>query len=986
MALVAPSISCHNHYHGPLLLLHRPCNRLLNNTNSSLSFIPPVNASFSLSAETRNRDSVVLTQTSDHQPTLSQSVSKLCESGDLNEAFLHLQRENGLTSMAERADTISALLQACGQRKDIETGRKVHELVWASIQFSNDFVLNTRLITMYSMCGSPSDSRLVFDGLQRRNLFQWNALISGYTRNELWDEAVSVFCELLSTTDLRPDNFTLPCVIKACGGLSCLELGQAIHGMSMKMELGPDVFVGNALIAMYGKCGSIGEAVKVFVRMPDRNLVSWNAMICGFSENGLPKESFDAFREMLIDGEGFTPDVATLVTILPVCTGEGDIEMGRVVHGLAVKLGLSHEITVNNAMIDMYLKCGYVIDGQVLFEKAIHRNVVSWNTMIGGYSREGYVCRTFDLLRQMQKEDGATRPSVITILNALPVCLEQSELCRLKELHGYAFRNGFQCDDLVANALVAAYAKCGSLRFADHVFYGMETKTVSSWNAIIGGYAQNGDPRKAVDLFLQMTYSGIEPDWFSIGSLLLACAHLKSLRDGKAIHGFVLRNSLEMDSFIGISLISLYIQCGEPSSSRILFDGMGERNLVSWNAMIAGYSQNGHHDKTLDLFRQMVQDGIQPSEIAIMSVFGACAQLSTLRLGKEAHCFALKDDFIEDPFVGSSIIEMYAKSGCIKQARMVFDRSKEKDVVSWTVMITGYGLNGYGQESIELFESMQREGLKPDGFTFVGILMACSHSGLVEKGLKYFLEMQGEHSIEPQIEHYACVVDMLGRAGRLDDAMKLIEEMPVEPDAGIWSALLSACRIHGNVGLGEKIAEKLLELEPDKAENYVATSNLFAGSRRWDVVRRVRGWMNEMGLQKEAGCSWIEVKGKVYNFVAGDDVLPESEEMCRMWQSLEEKIIKIGYVPDTTLVLHELDEHEKEKILRGHSEKLAISFGLLKTTKGVTLRVCKNLRICGDCHNALKLVSKVVDREIVVRDNKRFHHFRHGLCSCGDYW
>ncbi|KAJ4960625.1 hypothetical protein NE237_020535 [Protea cynaroides] len=996
MALVAPPISAHHHHLQPPLC--RSCNKVVLATNhtSLRSLLPPTRASHSLSvsAETNqnHRDSLALapSDTSDYQSSFSEEINKLCQSENLNDALLLLEREsnNGTISLQQRVDGIGALLQACGRRKDIEVGRRIHEMLRATNQFSDHFVLTTRLITMYSMCGYLSDSRSVFDQLTKRNLFQWNALISGYTRNELWVDALAVFSELLSVTVLRPDNFTFPCVIKACAGLMCLGLGQSVHGMAVKMEMSSDIFVGNALIAMYGKCRFLEEAVTVFRGMHMKSLVSWNTMISMFSENGFSEQSFDVLREMMLCEEVLRPDDATLVTILPVCAGEGDVEMGRVVHGLAVKLGVSQEITVNNALIDMYTKCGYVADASILFENSKQRNVVTWNAMIVGYSREGDVFGTFNLLRGMQMEDevGATRADAITILNVLPACLKQSELRSLKMLQGYAFRIGCHFDDLVASALLAAYAKCGSLSFANNVFYSLHNKTVSSWNAIIGGYAQNGDPSKAIDFFFQMMHSGLVPDRFTIGSLLLACANMKSVEYGKTIHGFILHHGLETDSYIGISLISLYIRCGRTLSARVLFDRMEERNLIAWNSMISGYSQNGHPDEALDLFRKMLQEGSRPYEIAITSVFGACAQLSALRLGKEIHCFALKVDLTADPYVGSSILDMYAKSGCIDQSRKVFDRLREKDVVSWTVLITGYGINGCGEEAIKLFERMQREGLNPDGYTYVGILMACSHAGLVERGLEYFVEMQSEYGIEPRLEHYACVVDMLGRSGHLDEAVKLIERMEEKPDAGIWAALLSACRIHGDVSLGEKVADKLLDLEPDKPENHVLLSNLFAGSGRWDDVRKIRGRMKEMGLQKDAGCSWIQVKGKVYKFVVGDDARPESEEIRKMWRALEEKIVGLGHVPDTNSVLHALTEHEKAEVLRGHSEKLAIAFGLLNTPEGVTVRVCKNLRICVDCHNAAKLVSKVVERDIVVRDNKRFHHFRNGFCSCGDYW
>lgn len=754
----------------------------------------------------------------------------------------------------------------------------------------------------------------------------------------------------------------------------------------MKLGLGSDTFVNNSLISMYGKCGYVDEAAHVFDTMPERNLVSWNTMMSAFSDNALLQDGFDLFKEMLsVDEESMRPDDATAVTVLPMCAVDGWLEMGRVVHGMSVKLDLDHELRVSNALVDMYAKCSCLSDAQLLFGHNQQRNVVSWNAMIGGVARNGDVDGAFDLLREMQSEEGI-KANEVTVLNVLPACLGPSELQHVKELHAYVIRNGLQTNDLVPNALMAAYAKCGLLDSADNIFKDVEIKTVSAWNALIGGYAQNGDPNKAIELFLRMSSSGLEPDWFSVGSLLLACAHLQDLLNGRSLHGYVLRNGLEKDSFILISLLSLYIQCGRSQEARLLFDAMEDKDSVSWNAMIAGYLQNGLAQESLQLFRQMQHEGYEPSIIATTSVFMACAELSALLLGQEAHCYALKVGFTADTFLGSSIIDMYAKCGSIEHARTLFDNLKDKDAVSWTVMITGYGINGYGSEAIDLYNEMEGHGLKPDAFTYLGILMACNHAGLVEEGLRYFEYMKNKHSLEPKLEHYACVADMLGRVGKLAEAARIIEDMPEEPDGRIWSGLLAACRTHGDICLGERVIEKLLELEPDKAEHYVLASNLYASSGRWDGVRRIRNRMKEIGLQKDPGFSWIDVGGRVFNFVSGDNRLPESDEIHRMWCSLEEKIRGIGYIPDTSSVLHEKGEEEKLKILRGHSEKQAISFGLLKTSGNKKIRVCKNIRICRDCHNAAKLVSKVVGREIIVRDNKRFHHFRDGWCSCGDFW
>ncbi|GAB4834118.1 hypothetical protein Ancab_032380 [Ancistrocladus abbreviatus] len=898
MALLLSPLLCHLHHHRFLADgdIHRQHRRNLLHQNLN------PNAPFSVSALPQQNPYTTPPDNLVPELTLLTVVGNLCRSRNLNEA-LHLLEERSNNANAEKVEAVGLLLQSCGKHKDIETGRKLHEIV--STHFSNDFVLNTRLITMYSMCGLPIESRVVFDQLKVKNLYVWNAIISGYTRNELHKEAILMFCELISGTDLKPDNFTLPCAIKASAALSEIGLGETIHGFAVKMDLVSDVYVGNSLVTMYGKCGFVEEAVKVFEKLPERNLVSWNSMIRGYSENGFYQESVDVFMQMIVGEANLIPDVASVVTILPVIAGEGDVEMGMMIHGMTVKLGLDQELNVTNSLLDMYGKCGFLIEAQMIFDKNDKRNVVSWNSMLGNYSREGDAFKTYDLLRKMQME-GEIMVNEVTILNVLPACMEKSELMRLKELHGYSFRCGFHYDELVQNAFIAAYAKCGSLKSADRVFFSLETRSVNSWNALIGGHAQNGDPRKSLKLYLEMKSSGLFPDCFSIGSLILACKNSRLLQSGKEIHAFVLRNGLGMDSFISISLLAFYIQCDESHSARALFDRMENKNQVSWNAIIAGYSQNELPEEALYAFRQMLLDGIQPHEIATMGLLGACSQLSALQLGREIHCFALKACLLDDLFVACSVIDMYTKCGCIEQSRRVFDGVKKRDIALWTVMIAGYGIHGHGEEAMELFEEMQTSGFKPDHFTFISILMACCHAGLVERGLEYFGEMYPLYGIEPKLEHYACMVDMLGRAGCLNEALKLVDEMPEEPDAKIWSSLVSACRTHRNFNLGREVAEKLLETEPDRAEHYVLVSNLLAQSGKWNEMRTLRERMKDIGLQKDAGCSWVEVGGKLYSFIVGDDMLPESKGMEEMWRRLEDKTSKIELLQDTSSVLHDL--------------------------------------------------------------------------------
>jgi len=680
---------------------------------------------------------------------------------------------------------------------------------------------------------------------------------------------------MISLTEFVPDNFTLPCVIKACVGVYDVKLGEAVHGFALKTKVLSDVFVGNSLIAMYGKFGFLESAVKVFEKMPQRNLVSWNSVMYVYSENGVFYESYGLFKGLLNGDEGLVPDVATMVTVIPLCARQGEVRLGMVFHGLALKFGLCGELKVNNSLMDMYSKCGYLCEARVLFDMNEEKNVVSWNSMIGGYSKDGDFRRAFELLRKMQIEK--LKVNEVTLLNVLPVCEEEIQFLKLKEIHGYALRHGFiQSDELVANAFVAGYAKCGSLDYAEGVFCGMESKTVSSWNAMIGGHAQNDFPGKALDLYLLMRDSGLDPDSFTIGSLLSACARLKSLSRGKEIHCFMLRNGLELDEFIGISLLSLYVLCGKMLPAKLFFDNMKEKSLVCWNTMINGFSQNELPCDTLDMFRQMLSSKTRPDEITIIGALCACSQVSALRLGKELHCFAMKATLTGDNFVTCSLIDMYAKCGCMEQSQNIFDSVHEKGEVTWNVLITGYGIHGRGQKAIQLFKSMQNAGFRPDSVTFIGLLTACNHAGLVAEGLEYLGQMQSLFGIKPKLEHYACVVDMLGRAGRLYEALELVNELPDKPDSRIWSSLLSSCRNYRDLDIGEKVAKKLLELGPDKAENYVLISNLYAGLGKWDEVRKMRQRMKEIGLQKDAGCSWIEIGGKVYRFLVAEGSLLQS--------------------------------------------------------------------------------------------------------------
>ncbi|XP_020110455.1 pentatricopeptide repeat-containing protein At1g04840-like [Ananas comosus] len=417
-----------------------------------------------------------------------------------------------------------------------------------------------------------------------------------------------------------------------------------------------------------------------------------------------------------------------------------------------------------------------------------------------------------------------------------------------------------------------------------------------------------------------------------------------------------------------------------------LFDRMPRQKRRLLDHAVAGYSRNGDNERAVRAFEAMMPRR-RPNEFAPAAALSACARMGALEIGIRIHNYVRDNNFSADGAVGTALVDMYAKCGRIDCAGRVFDGMSQRDVLTWTAMIMGWAVHGHWQKALQCFEDMKCSCIEPDEGVFLAVLMACSHSGKVEKGLEIFDTMTQEYRIEPTVKHYTCMVDLFGRAGRLEEALDYIKSMPVEPDFVVWGALFTACRAHKNVEMSEFASNKLLELKPSHHGSYIFLSNMYAGAGRWEDVEKVRVSMKDRGVEKAPGWSCIELEGKAHNFVAGDRSHPRSKDIYCKLEELEVKAREKGYEPNTEWVLHNIEEEDKEDSLGCHSEKLALALGLLSAPKGeVVIRIVKNLRVCGDCHSLMKFASELYGREIVLRDLKRFHHFQDGQCSCGDYW
>ncbi|RRT63124.1 hypothetical protein B296_00000872 [Ensete ventricosum] len=571
-----------------------------------------------------------------------------------------------------------------------------------------------------------------------------------------------------------------------------------------------------------------------------------------------------------------------------------------------------------------------------------------------------------------------------SFVSALVRCRSPAEI---KKVHALA-TTAAMIDNLgVANKHVYIYAQHGALADAYALFSRMKERDNVSWSVIVGGFAKVGDYANCMQTFRDFVRSGLRIDNFTLPFVLRACRDTMSLGPGVEIHHLVLKAGLQSDFFVSAALVDMYARCGDVEDARKVFDRMPKRDMVTWTVMMSGYAECGNPKESLALFDRMRGEGVVPDKVTTVTVAFACAKLGVMHKAKMIFDYISSLNFSLNVILGTALIDMYAKCGSADDAREIFDRMKDRNVITWSSMMSAYGIHGRGREALELFPLMLQSGIRPSRITFVSILSACSHAGLVDEGRQFFHLMERDYSIKPDVKHYTCMVDLLGRAGKLYEALELSEKVTLEKDEGFWGALLGACRIHGNAVLAEKAAKSLLELRPRNSGYYVLLSNIYANAGRWEDVAEVRDLMASRSLRKTPGWTWIEINNETHRFGVGDKSHPQSKEIYETLKVLIEKLESAGYVPDTNFVLHDIDEELKAGFLYTHSEKLAIAFGLFATPESTTLRITKNLRVCGDCHTFIKLASSVMHREIIVRDAHRFHHFnRGGSCSCRDYW
>ncbi|GLT79756.1 hypothetical protein SLA2020_512330 [Shorea laevis] len=870
--------------------------------------------------------------------------------------------------------------------KSLDLVKAVHgSLIKMSRNWSSDSIAKS-LISSYLKSGDfRSAAEVFFVGFARNYVF-WSSFLEelesfGGNANQV----LEVFGELHSKGMLF-DSRVPTMVLKMCTCLAELWLGLEIHAGLIKKGFDSDMHLRCALMNFYGRIWGVDSANQVFDEMVDKEDLLWNEAIVLNLRNGRCDKARELFMEMQFSSA--SANGSTIAKMLQACGKVGALEDGKQIHGYVLKFGMESDLLICNSLINMYSRNGRLELAKRVFDLMEDHNLSSWNSMISSYATQRYLDYAWDIFNAMESSDTnpdivtwncllsghalhgswnevlmilqrmqttGFRPNAISVTSVLQAVNELEGLFNFgKEIHGYVIRNGLDFDAYVGTSLIDMYVKNDCLTSAQAVFDNMNNRNIVTWNSLISGYSFKGLFQDAKILLNRMEEEGIKPDLVTWNVL-----------------------------------ISGYSVCGHSDEALALIRPMKDSGMtpdvVSWTALISGSSQNGNYRESLAFFIQMQQEGIKPNSATISSLLRTCGGLSLLQKGKEIHCHCIRNGFTQDRYVATAVIDMYCKSGNLKTAHKVFRTIHNKTLASWNCMIMGYAIYGLGKEVILLFDEMLGSGILPDAISFTALLSGCKNSGLVREGWKYFDCMSTVYKVVPTIEHYSCMVDLLGRAGYLDEAWDFILTMPFSPDATIWGALLAASRIHKNIEYAEIAAKKLFELEPHNSANYVLMMNLYSMYGRWEDVERLKNLMIEKGVKNSPIWSWIQIDQMVHLF-SSEENHPGEWEIYFELDQLVSEMKKLGYRPDVNCVFQDIDEAEKEKVLFSHTEKLAVTYGLITLKGNAPIRVVNNTRICPDCHTAAKYVSLMRNREIILRDGARFHHFREGKCSCNDCW
>ncbi|GAV59757.1 PPR domain-containing protein/PPR_2 domain-containing protein/PPR_3 domain-containing protein [Cephalotus follicularis] len=816
--------------------------------------------------------------------------------------YTHMESLN----VAPDKAVLPLIIKACARLNAIERGKRIHLGIMGT-DLIRDVKVGTALVGFYCKCGFIGEARNVFEEMDEKDLVLWNAMINGYVGCGEYGEGVLLFMEM-QKEGLRPNSRTLVALLLACE--ECLELrfGKEIHAYGLRNGLFDlDPHVGTALIGFYSSF-DMRIAYHVFDLIVVRNIVSWNAMITGYFNAGDSLAALNIFVRMLLDKVEI--DSVTLLVVIQASAMFGCHKLGLQLHQIVIKFNYCDDMFIVNALLNMYIEVGSLELACELFDANPTCDVALWNSMLFAYVTYEWHEEAVSLLVRMRTE--GLREDERTIVIMLSLCAKLAHrLKKGKSVHAHAVKSGMRLrrDVSLGNALLSLYEELSCFESVKKVFDEMSNVDIISYNIFILALARNNMRSEACELFEVVRESAVKPNSYTIISILSAFEDESCLKIGRSVHGFVIKQGIEINVPLNTALTDMYMNCSDEATAMKLFESCPHRDPISWNALIASYIKSNQANKALLLFNRMILES-EPNAVTIINILSTCTHLANLPQGQYLHAYITRREFSFgfNLSLANAFITMYGRCGSIKYAENIFEFLPRKNTISWNAMITGYGMLGRGDDAVSTFLQMLKDGFQPNGITFVSLLSACSHSVLIEKGLQIFHSMVQNFSITPELAHYGCVVDLLGRGGYLGEAKEFIKSMPIKPDASVWRALLSAYRVHSESKEVETIFEKLVELEPMNAGNYVLLSNTYAAAGLWSDVRRIRTWLSEKGLRKPPGISWIVIKTQIHCFTASDRSHPQSDKIYATLSSMLLSLKQSGYTPDFYQALHDKED------------------------------------------------------------------------------
>ena len=858
------------------------------------------------------------------------------------------------------------LLSQFNRSGSFERGICVHSPI-IKLCLINDQVINNTLLSVYSKSRQKSDNlsdaRKLFEELSERDVVSWTIMMTANAKSGQEEKTLEFFEEMISSGAAIPNEFTLSCLLKSCSSLREETLGLEAHAQSIKLGFDNNEILLSALALFYSEIGCFGDALKAFSEIQKGDAISWTSMISSLLEGGFWVPALKLFSQMT------NPNEFTFSRLLSATSDLG-LRFGESIHSRILSSGVDFTLILKTSLVDMYSKFRRMGDAQKVFNETPESDHALWTAMISGYLQDSDPRQAINKFCQM--EVTGISPGCFSYASVLSACSSLQSLNLGLQIHSRVLKSNLDSDPSVGNSLMDFYNKCFSLVKAPLLlFSAIRLPNVISWTVLISSLVHRCHLKEALSALLEMQIAGIQPNSFTLSTILKGLECKDSLMLAPKFHAYILKNKCRFLSDLGAwnSLLDAYFKIGE--STRDLwkiFNEMPFKDAITITNLASGLNKMGFHSETLNLIFSLQEEDIEMDSFILPCFLSAASGLTSIQAGRQLHCYSVKSNLDSRISVVNGLIDLYGKCGDVDGSRTIFSFIKNPNLVSWNSLIVALSSNGFFSEALSAFENFKISGENPDGITLLIVLYACSHSGLTDLGMYHFNSMRELHGICPQIDHYICAVDLLGRSGRVAEASALIQEMPFNPDALIYKTLLGSCRLHRNIELGEFAATRAIELDPNDPAIYVLLSRIYEDAGKIKLAEEMRMEMRNRGIKKDPGKSWVEIRNRIYFFTAKDGLDPEMEELHNFLDNLEKKM---GF-------------------LRGssdrHCEKLALAFGVLNSTSGGPLRVTKNLRICIDCHEFMQIASGLMNREIVVRDGSRYHSFKNGVCSCSGFW